>query len=177
MIKTHLEEAVRKIEYDRERAIQIERDRVTREEILPYNQEIDKARDAAIAQRQGAMNEQIRSHQEAFSKERQEFIDGADRKKKEHAEMVLNSAVAVVSAEYDKHIGKLKALAFSVTVIRNEVAFGKDQGCVGVFAVKTEISDNNEKNVISAFLYLVDYRHSTFWDRLIFKYKSAFFHT
>ena len=108
-IKTHLEEAVRKIENEKAREIAIVKDKVTREKIVPFNMEIDKARDAAILQKQSEMSEHIAAHQEAFAKEKQSYIDAAEKKKADNAEAVITSETAVVVAEYDRHIAKLNA--------------------------------------------------------------------
>jgi hypothetical protein len=109
MIKTHLEEAVRKIELDKERAVAQAKERVTREQIVPFNAEIDKARDAAISQKQNSLNEQIKAHQETFAQERQSFIEAAEKKKNDNANAVLATEVAIVTAEYDRHLAKLRA--------------------------------------------------------------------
>lgn len=108
-IKSHLEEAIRRIEGDKARDIAIVKERVTREQIIPFNAEIDKARDAAIAQRQSEMNANIACQQEAFAKERQSYIEAAEKKKNDNAAAVIASETAIVCAEYDKHITKLKA--------------------------------------------------------------------
>lgn len=108
-IKTYLEEAVRKIESDKQRAVASIKEKVTREQIIPFNAEIDKSRDAAIAQRQAELNATIATQQEAFAKERQAYIDAAEKKKAENSMAVITSETAVVSAEYDRHIAKLNA--------------------------------------------------------------------
>ena len=108
-IKAYLEEAVRKLESDKAREVAVAKERVTREQIIPFNAEIDKARDAAIAQKQSEMSAQIAAHQEAFAKERQAYIDAAEKKKSDNAAAVIATETSLISAEYDKHIAKLNA--------------------------------------------------------------------
>ena len=108
-IKTYLEETLRKIESDKARAIASVKEKVTRELIIPFNAEIDKSRDAAIAQKQAEMNSNIASLQENFAKERQAYIEAAEKKKQENCTAVIATETAVITAEYDKHIAKLVA--------------------------------------------------------------------
>lgn len=107
-IKVHIEEAIKKLQIERERAVVSVKERVTREQIVPFNIEIDKARDSAIAQRQEELNADIRARQESFAQERQSFMESAEKKKAENAKTVLETETAIVVAEYDKHIQKLR---------------------------------------------------------------------
>lgn len=107
-IKNYIEEAIHKIEVDRERvAVQI-KDKVTREKILPFNAEIDKARDEAIAQKQSILNATIASQQEEFAKQRKEIIDAAEKKKSENANSIITAEVSIALAEYDEHLAALR---------------------------------------------------------------------
>lgn len=108
-IKTYLEEAIKKLEGEKAREIAVAKEKAMREKIVPFNVEIDKARDAAILQKQNEMSAQIAAHQEAFAKEKQSYIDAAEKKKAENADAVIASETAVISAEYDRHIAKLNA--------------------------------------------------------------------
>jgi hypothetical protein len=108
-IKTCLEEAIKKVEIERDRQAQVAKDRAMRERIIPFNAEIDKARDEAIAQRQNALNAELKAQQENFAKERQSFFEAAEKKKSENAEVVISSETAIVVAEYNRHISKLQA--------------------------------------------------------------------
>lgn len=106
-IKVYLEEAVKRLQVERDRAVAMVNERVTREQIVPFNIEIDKARDSAISQRNEELNAKIKELQEAFALERQSFIDSAEKKKAEHAQAVKETETAIVVAEYDKHIKRL----------------------------------------------------------------------
>ena len=106
-IKVYLEETVKRLQIEREKAIATVKEKVTREQIVPFNVEIDTARDKAIAQRNDELNEEIRERQEAFAAERQSFIDSAEKKKNEHAHAVIEVETALAVVEYDKHIKRL----------------------------------------------------------------------
>ena len=107
-IKAHLETAVKALEAEREREVAIIKDKTTREKIVPYNQELDVARDKAIAEKQSALNATILAHQEQFAKDKKEIIDAAEKKKQENATAVITTEAYTVTCEYDKAIAKLK---------------------------------------------------------------------
>ena len=72
-IKVHLEQAVKSLEAEKQTVVNAVKEKVTREKIVPYNQEIDLARDKAIAEKQASFNATIVAHQERFAKEKQEY--------------------------------------------------------------------------------------------------------
>jgi hypothetical protein len=107
MIKVYLEETVEKIKAERERQVAIVKEKVTREKIVPFNQEIDRAREKAIAELQSKLNSAIVAHQEQFAKEKQALIDAGEKKKTENANTVITTEIGVVTIEYDRAISKL----------------------------------------------------------------------
>lgn len=106
-IKAHLEQAVRSLEAEKQSVAKAEEEKVTREKIIPFNQEIDRAREQAIAERQQALNATIVAQQERFAKEKQEMIEAGEKKKSENANAVITTATYSVTIEYDKAIAKL----------------------------------------------------------------------
>ena len=107
-IRAHLEQTVRNLEAEKNSVANAVKDRVTREKILPYNQELDKARDNAIAEKQQLLNASISAQQERFAKEKQEMYDAGEKKKSENANAVITSETYSATVEYDKAIAKLK---------------------------------------------------------------------
>jgi hypothetical protein len=108
MIKSHIEEAVRRIEAEKNQAIASAKERVTREKVLPYNAEVDRMMAEAIAAKQNTMNGAIKSLQEDFAEEKRSIIEAAEKNKADNANCVINAEVSLVSAEYDRNIEKLK---------------------------------------------------------------------
>lgn len=106
-IKLHLEQAVKSLEAEKQTVANSVKERVTREKVLPYNREIDIARDNAIAEKQATLNATIVSHQEKFAKEKQEIISAAENKKAENANSVITTETYTATVEYDKAIAKL----------------------------------------------------------------------
>lgn len=106
-IKAHLEQAVRSLEAEKQTVANTVKERVTREKIVPYNQEIDMARDKAIAEKQASLNATIVAHQEQFAKEKKEIFEAAENKKAENATAVITTETYTATVEYDKAIAKL----------------------------------------------------------------------
>ena len=107
-IKAHLEQTIKALEVEREKEVAIIRERVIREAINPFNQEMDIARDKAIAEKQQQLNATIVAHQEKFAKEKQEIFEAAEKKKAENATAVITTEAYTVTVKYDKAISKLK---------------------------------------------------------------------
>lgn len=106
-IKAHLEQTVRALESEKEREVAVIKEKVTREKIIPYNQEADKGRDLAIAELQTNMNDDISARQAQFSKEKQAIFDENEKRKENNANAVLSSETYTVTVKYDKAIAKL----------------------------------------------------------------------
>jgi hypothetical protein len=106
-IKAIYEQAIRSLEAERQTVANAKKEQVTREKIIPFNQEIDRAREQAIAERQQALNATIVAQQEHFAKEKQEMIEAAEKKKAENANAVITTETYAVTVEYDKAISKL----------------------------------------------------------------------
>ena len=106
-IKAYLEQAVRNLEAEKEREVAVIKERVTREKIVPYNQEADKGRDLAIAELQQNMNEDITARQAKFVKEKQAIVEENEKRKENNANTVLATETYEVTGKYDKAIAKL----------------------------------------------------------------------
>lgn len=106
-IKAHLEQAVKALEAEKEREVAIIKEKATREIIVPYNRQMDEARDKAIAEKQQTLNTTILAQQEQFKKEREELIALGEKKKEEHATATITTEAYSVTVKYDKAISKL----------------------------------------------------------------------
>ena len=106
-IKSHLEQAVKNLEAEKEREVAIIKDKTTREKIIPYNQEADKGRDLAIAELQANMNDDISARQEQFANDKKAIFDENEKRKENNANAVLTTETYSVTVKYDKAISKL----------------------------------------------------------------------
>lgn len=101
MLKQIIEEAIRKTEAAKEQKEREIKDRVTREKIIPYNAEIDKARNEAISQLQGTLDRDIVALRSKFDNERTKLVEAGEKKKAENAKIVIEAEVAAVVAPYN----------------------------------------------------------------------------
>ena len=107
-IQAHLEQTIKNLEIEKEREVAIIKERVTREKIVPYNQEADKGRDLAIAELQQNMNEDITARQAQFAKEKQEIFEENEKRKENNSNAVLATETYAITGKYDKEIAYLK---------------------------------------------------------------------
>lgn len=110
MIKQILEQTVTSLENQKAREISTAKERVTREKIVPYNNEINQSRDKAIAELQASLNSQISALQKKFGEDKQALMEAGEKKKADFAEVTISTEVALVSEECDKAISKIKSL-------------------------------------------------------------------
>ena len=107
-IKVNFESLIKNLERERDNEVALIKDRATKEIIVPFNQEIDVARDKAIAEKQQELSANIMVLQEKFAKERQQIIEAAEKKKTDNANSVLATETYTVTGKYDKEITYLK---------------------------------------------------------------------
>lgn len=108
-IKAHLQTAKQALEAEKQREFAVAKEKATREKIVPYNQEIDKKREEAIAVLQKQHNANIVAEQERFANEKQALIDAGEKKKADNASLVIATETSVVTIKYDKAIAKINA--------------------------------------------------------------------
>lgn len=113
-IKSHLEQARKELESEKERECAVIKEQVTREKILPYNQEADTMRDNAIAELQANLNEDIATRQAKFIEEKQAIIDENEKRKENNENAVLATETYEVTGKYDKAIAKLNEQILSL---------------------------------------------------------------
>ncbi len=109
MIKGYLEQAIKSIEVERERAVATVKDRIVREKIAPYNTELDNSRAKALQELDTELNAKVVVLQEEYAKKKQNLVELGEQDKQKHTETVLATELAVVTVEYDNAINKLKA--------------------------------------------------------------------
>lgn len=107
-IKQILENALKAIESEQDRAVSLAKDRVTREKIIPNNTEIDRSKTEAISALQTQLNQDIAKLQEKFAVERNAINEASEKKKAEFAKSVIDAEVSVVTLEYSNTMSALK---------------------------------------------------------------------
>ena len=109
-IKQHAENALKNMQAERDRELAIARERVTREKIVPNNQEVDSAMAKAMEEITKQRDEAISQVQAQFSDNRTALIEEAARQKNTFAERVMAEETAVINAKYDSAEADLAAI-------------------------------------------------------------------
>ena len=107
-IKQILENALKSIENEQERAVSLAKERVTREKIVPKNTEIDRSKTEAINALQAKLNQDIAKLQESFNSERNAIIEASEKKKAEYATSVIQTEISVVTLEFTNTMSALR---------------------------------------------------------------------
>ena len=102
------ENAIAQIEATRQREIEVARQRVMQEEILPFNRDIDNSFREAIAELQAQHNAKIAQLQQNFEAEKQALAEAAAKKKEAFAETAISTATTVINANADNAIAPFK---------------------------------------------------------------------
>lgn len=103
-----IEEAITKIEANRQREIEVAKQKAMQEQIVPFNRDIDNSLRDAIAELQTQHNAKIAHMQQMFEAEKQSLCEAANNKKTAYAETTIATAVSVINAEADTTIAKLR---------------------------------------------------------------------
>jgi hypothetical protein len=103
-IKQHFETALKSIQVERERAIAVAREKVTREKIIPHNQEVDKSMNDAIAEITRARDAAIAKVEEKYSLDREALLAEGARQKNDFAEKAIREEIAYIDSQYDDAI-------------------------------------------------------------------------
>lgn len=106
--KKYLENAIAQIEQERQRQLQVVREKVMREQVVPHNQEIDKARQDAEIKLTDKYNDAVGDLQAQFQLDKKALYEAGEKKKSDFMEATLASASYQINAECDKVVEKLR---------------------------------------------------------------------
>ena len=98
-INIYISEAIQKIESDKQRAVQIAKERVQIDKIRLHNEEVDQYKNKALAELQ-----------QKYEQDRADIIKKSEDNKNEFANNEIETAIAVEVAIYDAKIEELKKL-------------------------------------------------------------------
>ena len=108
MIRAIIENAIRAMEAEKAQTLTALKDRVLREKIVPKHNEIDGARDKAIAELAAARDREISEIQATFALQRQELMEAGEKKKADFASETIAIETSIVTAKYDTSLAKLR---------------------------------------------------------------------
>lgn len=110
MFKHIFESTISAIESERARNIELVKQKVMQEQVLPFNREIDISLRDAISEMQNAHNERIAQMQKSFEAEKTALHEAATKKKADNAEIAISSATAEINKKADEAIARLQHL-------------------------------------------------------------------
>jgi F0F1-type ATP synthase membrane subunit b/b' len=108
-IEKYIKSAIAQIEQEKQKEVLIIREKVLRDKVAPYNQEIEKARLEAETKLANELNEKINALREQFSRDKQAIMDACAKKKEDFLNLELSTATYDIVAQYDKAIAGLTA--------------------------------------------------------------------
>lgn len=108
MIKDHLRGAIAALEAEKENGVSTIKDKILREQILPYNAKVDESVNTAINELKDKKNNEIAEIEERFRNAKQELLSTAEATKKEFAAEVIAKETQEFNARYDRIIENIK---------------------------------------------------------------------
>ena len=113
-IKETLEQAIAKLETEKNIEITAATERVTREKVLPNNQAVDVAMQKAFAELDSICSQKIISLQKSVEEDKQRMRDAAEKKKNDFAKSTITAETYAIVAKYDAAITGLEKQLDSV---------------------------------------------------------------
>lgn len=108
-IKTILQSTISQIKASEEREIQLVKDRVNREKIIPFNQEIDQSRTKAEQELLAQHNARVQASQEQYQSEKKCLFEAGEKKKQDFLNSTMATETYAITSKADKAIAKLTA--------------------------------------------------------------------
>lgn len=107
MVREILENAKRQIEAQRTQQLGVIAQRLRTEKIVPFNAELDKKKERAIAEEREKTNALIAQIQADFNAKKEEIERSAEQAKADFEKSVVEKACAEINALCDKAIERL----------------------------------------------------------------------
>ncbi len=107
MVKEILENAKRQIEAQRNQQLNVISQRVKVERVVPYNTELDKKKDRAIAEEREKANAQVAQIQAEFNAKKEEIEKATEETKKAFEKSSIETACAEINKACDDAIKAL----------------------------------------------------------------------
>lgn len=108
MIKQIYNQAISQIEATRAREIETAKQKVTQEQIIPFNNDIDVSLQNAFAELSVEQNAIIEKIHEEYEAKRKEMRSAAENKKAQFADSAIGTAVFAINANAEKALAPLK---------------------------------------------------------------------
>ena len=109
-----LEQAIAKLEAEKNIEITAATERATREKVIPNNQAVDVAMQKAFAELDSICSQKIISLQKSVEEDKQRMRDAAEKKKSDFAKSTIAAETYTIVAKYDAAIANLEKQLDSV---------------------------------------------------------------
>ena len=120
-ISKHIQSFIQLIKAEEQREVAVVKDKVTREKIVPFNQEIDRKKQESIellnkwfdeqkSIETGAFNDRLAKLQAKYNEDKQIIEQTAEKKKTDNANAVIETAIYEIKSKCEKYIAKLNSI-------------------------------------------------------------------
>ena len=120
-LNRYIQSAIQQINAEQEREISTIRDKVTREKIVPFNQEVDHKKAVAVQKlnewfeeqksiETGAFNDRLAKLQAKYNEDKKFIEEKAEKEKQDNANAVIEMAIYEIRSKCEKTIAKLNAI-------------------------------------------------------------------
>ena len=107
-IKDIYTQAINSLANEKAHAVDQIKQKVTAENIVPHNAEVDKKLNDAVRELTEKHNQNVQHLQATFNAEKQHLVDIATAEKKDYAEATINAECELVRIEYDSAISHIR---------------------------------------------------------------------
>lgn len=98
-IRQIISQTIAQIEAQKQREISLSKEKVIRDKIVPFNNEIDRARDKAINELETKLNQDIEALKVKFAQDKKNLIDMGEQKKADFQRTSVEAEIATVNAQ------------------------------------------------------------------------------
>ena len=102
-----LEKQITDLKALEQRQVAVIKDKVMREKIAPFNQELDQLRAKAESEKAQELAEKIAQLQQKFAEEKKALVEAGERKKQDNLTAVMATETYDITTECEKAIAKL----------------------------------------------------------------------
>lgn len=98
-IRQIISQTIAQIEAQKQREISLSKEKVIRDKIVPFNNEIDRARDKAINELELKLNSDITALKSNFEQDKKNLIEMGEKKKADFQRTSVETEIATVNAQ------------------------------------------------------------------------------
>lgn len=109
-IRQIVTQTIAQVESEKQRQISLSKEKVMREKVVPFNLEIDKARDKAINELSTKLNQDILNLRQKFEDEKKALEKAGEQKKAEFQRNAVEAEIATINSQTSIAKAKLEKI-------------------------------------------------------------------